>query len=130
MHSSEVFTGEPGAIAAARRSVTAFLTRARSSGLQPAVTAETLDAAALVVSELVTNAIRHAGGPCGLDLRIEQTAVEITVRDTSPHRPAVSPQDPTRVGAHGLEIVIALCGGFRTRLTPTGKQITARLPLT
>lgn len=130
MRTSEVYSGGPGTIAAARRTAAAFLAHARTAGHQPAVTPEAGYATELVVSELVTNAVKHAAGICGLDLRLTGAVVEITVWDTSPHEITLSAPDPARVGRHGLEIVIALCGGLHTARTPTGKQITARVPLT
>jgi len=83
----------------------------------------------LVVSELVTNAVRHTEGPCGVDLELAGQTVEITVWDTSPQLPVVMEPDPTRVGRHGMEIITALCGGFQVVRREVGKQITVRLLL-
>ncbi|MEU8488532.1 ATP-binding protein [Streptomyces sp. NPDC048641] len=48
---------------------------------------ECTDNAVLVVSELVTNALRHAGGLTALRLASDRTTLEITVRDPS-HAPS------------------------------------------
>jgi anti-sigma regulatory factor (Ser/Thr protein kinase) len=129
MRTSEVYRGEPGAIAAARHAAAAFFRRLGGDGTA-AIAGAVVDTAMLVVSELVTNAIRHTSGPCGLDLELVEGAVEITVWDTSPRPVAVMSPDPNRVGRHGMEIVVALCGSFRVARRAAGKQITVRVPLT
>ncbi|MER7513389.1 ATP-binding protein [Streptomyces lavendulae] len=52
------------------------------------------DAALVVVSELVVNALRHSCGPCTLDLGWAQGGVEIDVTDANPHRPRPRVPDP------------------------------------
>lgn len=89
----------------------------------------TVDDARLVVSELVTNAVRHASGPCRVDLRIAGGILEIAVSDASEFAPIPRPPDPRRVGQHGLEIVLALCVGVDIEPLPSGKRVRARLAL-
>ncbi len=50
-------------VAGARDNAREFL-----EGLLPALAPEAADTVILVVSELVTNALRHGGGTCSLDL--------------------------------------------------------------
>ncbi|MBX4178394.1 ATP-binding protein [Streptomyces geysiriensis] len=83
----------------------------------------------LVVSELVTNARKYAPGPCLLDLEINEGAVQITVWDSDTTLPSVQAADPTRIGQHGLEIVMALSQTFCVHREPVGKRITASLVL-
>ena len=45
------------------------------------------DDAALVVTELVTNAVRHAGTPCRLTITLDGDGLRIAVRDRGPLRP-------------------------------------------
>ncbi|MFF8731939.1 ATP-binding protein [Streptomyces sp. NPDC015171] len=88
--------------------------------------------AQLVVSELVTNAVRHAPGPGRLilDVTPDRTLLRITVSDSSPgHRPEPRPHDPRRLGGHGLYLVQQLCGRLNVTTTSTGKHVTARLRL-
>ncbi|MEU5116883.1 ATP-binding protein [Streptomyces longwoodensis] len=66
----------------------------------------------LIVSELITNAARHDGGPRLLDLTCTQHEVEVTVWDTSAQLPTRLPRDPHRIGGHGIEIVTTLCSRF------------------
>ncbi|WP_329126356.1 ATP-binding protein [Streptomyces sp. NBC_01465] len=67
--------------------------------LSPAPTPECLDNAVLVVSELVTNALRHAGGLTALRLAADRTTLEITVRD--PSRATPRERSPDLTGARG-----------------------------
>ncbi|WP_309057123.1 ATP-binding protein [Streptomyces sp.] len=117
-------------IAAARALARSFLADARI-GRGQEVPDETVDIVQLVVSELVTNARRHAPGPFLLTLRVQEReqAVEVTVWDTEPDLPLPRPADPTRVGQHGLEIVMALCRSFAIHREPVGKRITATVAL-
>jgi anti-sigma regulatory factor (Ser/Thr protein kinase) len=123
----EVYKGEPGDIAAARRFATELLGHLK--GADTPVPGTVVADVKLVVSELVTNAVQHTEGPCGLDLRVAEDTVEITVWDTSARGVTAMAADPARVGRHGLEIVKTLCGGFDMTATPTGKQLTVRMGL-
>jgi PAS domain S-box-containing protein len=87
----------PHAPAAARRAVTARLTQA---GL-----ADLVDTATLLVSEIVTNALRHGGGPEEVIVEIDPASVSIGVRDSSP-------QPPQEDSAHGPGAVRVVGGGL------------------
>ncbi|MFF1301518.1 ATP-binding protein [Streptomyces sp. NPDC058307] len=112
----------------ARRDVRAVLAHA-PCGDRPAVPASRVMDAELVVSELVTNVLRHAPGPCALTLRLSGTELSISLYDTSPDAPAVQPPDRRRVGGHGLHLVHSVSD--RVVVTPRdhGKEITAHLRL-
>ncbi|MEU5312825.1 ATP-binding protein [Streptomyces sp. NPDC021562] len=120
--------GADGCIAGARHRTSEFLTRAQSVHGLP-VTARTMDLAQLVVSELVTNALKYAPGPVLLRLGIAGGAVEIEVWDSDPTLPLARAADAGRVGQHGLEIVLAVVQGFEAHREPVGKRVTARLAL-
>lgn len=120
--------GAVGCIADARAGASEFLTRVQSEHGLP-VSARTMDLAQLVVSELVTNALKYAPGPVMLHLRITGDSVEITVWDTDPTLPTARSADAGRVGQHGLEIVMAVVQGFEAHREPVGKRITGRLAL-
>ena len=70
--------------------------------------AELIEAAVLAVSELATNAIRHAAS--SFDLTIDATAsgVRIEVADRGSGQPALADVDESRTGGRGLHIVDAL----------------------
>ncbi|MGW2638125.1 ATP-binding protein [Streptomyces sp. NPDC001348] len=110
----------------ARRAVTAFLSR-----LGYAPDQRVGQDAQLVVSELVTNALRHAPGPCGLLLELSPGAdvLHITVWDTSTTLPEIQPRDGRRIGGHGLHLVSRLSADVRVAPLNGGKRVTADLRL-
>ncbi|WNM32401.1 ATP-binding protein [Streptomyces sp. Li-HN-5-11] len=114
----------------ARRAVRAFLTRAAHTAGTHVTTRAEQDAQ-LVTSELITNALRHAPGPCGLvlELSADSTRLTVTVRDTSRTLPLVRARDGARVGGHGLYLVRACSRALTATALPDGKQITAVLAL-
>ncbi|MFJ4199644.1 ATP-binding protein [Streptomyces sviceus] len=114
--------------AEARQDVRAVLAHA-SHADRPAVPASRVTDAELVVSELITNVLRHAPGPCALTLRLTGTELSISLYDTSPDAPVVQPPDRGRVGGHGLYLVHSVSD--RVVVTPRGrgKEITAHLRL-
>lgn len=90
---------------------------------------EPADDAALIVSELVTNAVRHATPPVQLRLLASETALTIAVSDgtTDPPRPtAPGPRESGR----GMAIVQALSVAWRSEPQPAGgKVVYARLAI-
>ncbi|MET7989188.1 MULTISPECIES: ATP-binding protein [unclassified Streptomyces] len=122
-------TFEDGAdIAEARALARDFLTTVQTRHGLP-VSAETTGIVQLVVSELVTNARKYAPGPCRLDLEISKGDLQISVWDSSTTQPTVQTADPTRIGQHGLEIVMAVSQSFCIHREPVGKRIIATLQL-
>ncbi|UPZ26750.1 ATP-binding protein [Streptomyces sp. LRE541] len=93
------------------------------------VSSRALGMAQLVVSELVTNARKHAPGPCVMTLEADDGAVAVTVWDSCATLPQILPPDPARVGQHGLEIVMAVCRSFEVHREPVGKRIRASVVL-
>ncbi|WP_328695307.1 ATP-binding protein [Streptomyces sp. NBC_00342] len=117
-----------GEIAHARAFVRGFLDVARSQhGLT--VSARAVEIAQLVVSELATNVCRYAPGPCLLDLEADGELLDIVMWDSGPVLPSASPADPTRIGRHGLELVLMLCTSFAVHREPVGKRIHVQIPL-
>ncbi|SEE40156.1 ATP-binding protein [Streptomyces sp. Ag109_O5-10] len=122
-------SGEGSCIVEARHRTAAFLTRAAAAGFGSTVSERVLGLAQLVVSELVTNACKHAPGPVLLRLRRAEAAVEVEVWDSHPEIPVAERADPYRVGRHGLEIVQAVAAEFTVLPDAAGKRVTARIDL-
>ncbi|WP_329139880.1 ATP-binding protein [Streptomyces sp. NBC_01476] len=122
------YEGSPESISAARRLAAAFLEDPRHWPEQPPSHRVTLDVQ-LIVSELVTNAVKYAPGPFLLSLRIAGRLLEISVTDSSPEPPVPRGPGPGRAGGHGLEIVLALSESFEVYQEPVGKRLTARVDL-
>ncbi|MBO8191713.1 sodium/proline symporter PutP [Streptomyces oryzae] len=76
----------------------------------------------LIVSELVTNAIRHATGPIGLRL-IRDRCLICEVSDASSTSPRLRHARTTDEGGRGLLLVAQLAQRWGTRHTATGKVI-------
>jgi two-component sensor histidine kinase len=60
----------------------------------------------LLVSELVTNSVVHAGGPVTLRAQLDGPVLQVNVDDTAATLPA--PRQPDTTGGRGLHIVAAL----------------------
>ncbi|MGK5447397.1 ATP-binding protein [Streptomyces radiopugnans] len=121
------FDGRTQAIARARDAADTFLT-ALARTTPPAADRNRGDVL-LVVSELVTNAVRHAPGPFTLCLAPVPGGVQVTVRDTSPTPPRPRAGDSIHgAGGFGWPIVQRLA--HRTEVLPyrDGKEIHAFLP--
>ncbi|WP_079177642.1 ATP-binding protein [Streptomyces mangrovisoli] len=114
----------PGSPAQARR-----LTRARLTGWS--VCEDTCDTAALVISELVTNAIVHtASSRVVCELHDHDDTVRIAVRDEgcAPGEPQPSPQRPEEEHGRGLLLVGALCAAWGAQEHGPGLLVWAELP--
>ncbi|MEU9207814.1 ATP-binding protein [Streptomyces sp. NPDC048415] len=87
----------------ARRLTSAFLTRPRPPMASP--TADQVDDATLIASELVANAIRHGRTGCRLRLQLGHGHLTVEVHDDSPGRPRVGPLDTDSESGRGLAMV-------------------------
>nr|WP_225830239.1 SpoIIE family protein phosphatase [Streptomyces sp. NK08204] len=110
---------DPAVVADARRRAAGQLS---AWGLQDAS-----DTTELIVSELVTNAIRHAHPPIQLRL-IHDAALICEVSDSSSTTPHLRRARDTDEGGRGLFLVGQLAERWGTRHTPTGKTIWAEQP--
>ncbi|MEV7443953.1 ATP-binding protein [Streptomyces sp. NPDC091204] len=112
-------------VAGARDSTRDFLERL----LRP-LPAETADTVVLVVSELVTNALRHAGGTFALDLTAHPDSIEVAVHDTSPQTPRMRTPDLNGgTGGFGWPMVNRLARATSVTRRPSGgKTVRAFLP--
>ncbi|MGW3206947.1 SpoIIE family protein phosphatase [Streptomyces sp. NPDC001135] len=85
--------------------------------------------AELVVSELVTNAIRYGSHPIRLRLIHDATTLIVEVSDTSHTAPHLRRAKTFDEGGRGLLLVAQLTQRWGSRHTPEGKTIWAELPL-
>ncbi|MEW1826688.1 ATP-binding protein [Streptomyces sp. NPDC088196] len=112
------FPAEPGAVRTARTAVRAQL---RDWDLDALA-----DIAALLVSELVTNALRHATGPIGVRLvrPVGPAGVLLVeVSDPLPDLPRERVARPEDESGRGLQLVAGACVRWGTRPGETGKTV-------
>ncbi|MGW7064694.1 ATP-binding protein [Streptomyces sp. NPDC054904] len=110
--------------AAARHRVTELLKTAGVS-LDSVTTADAL----LIATELVTNAIRHAGGVTHFHTWITDDFLHVIVGDASLHTP-VPPACNPGPGGYGWRLVQRLADHVNITTMADGKTIHAILPLT
>lgn len=91
-----------------------------------AAAAEELEVALLVLSELVSNALRHGVGEISLLARVVGRRVRVEVSDHSADWAAVQIPDPSDgVNGRGLRIVEQLSDAWGCHPTPRGKTVWA-----
>ncbi|MBX7554271.1 ATP-binding protein [Streptomyces sp. tea 10] len=81
------------------------------------------DTAELLVSELVTNALRHTRGPLRLNLRLRQGRLLCEVEDTESGGPVRGVADADAEGGRGTELIDLLADAWGSRRTATGKSV-------
>jgi hypothetical protein len=84
---------------------------------------------ALVVTELATNAVVHAGSAFSVSLTLAGGAIRISVGDTLPLGPRGADQELTAAPGHGLGVVAAMATRWGVETVPGGKAVWAELPL-
>ena len=87
-----------------------------------------VDTAELLVSELVTNALRYGEGEIRLRLLLDRTLV-CEVWDAGLVQPRRRRARDTDEGGRGLQLVGLLSAGWGSRRTPRGKTVWFELPL-
>jgi len=84
-----------------------------------------LDAAILLTSELVTNALTHAAAPVFLAITADVTGLRVDVHDASPALPClrVPAFEDERESGRGLLLVMSLSAGWGFYRTRAGKAV-------
>ena len=82
----------------------------------------------LLVSELVTNACLHTGGPELLTLHCTDERLRVEVTDPSPTAPAPRAARPSLPGGHGLHVVERLSRDWGTTHRGSGKTVWLEVP--
>jgi anti-sigma regulatory factor (Ser/Thr protein kinase) len=85
------------------------------------------DDLALVVSELVTNAVRHAGPPMWMQIQADDERVTVAVADSSLRQPAARQAVDGAEGGRGLPMINLLAAETGVREHPPGKTVWAAL---
>ncbi|MFI7322411.1 ATP-binding protein [Streptomyces venezuelae] len=118
------FDKRPEAVADARD-----LTRAFVAGLSPPVEDRKASSIELVVSELVTNVVRHARGTlCSLRLQARKDVVTVAVSDADPRPPQErAPDLMGHTGGFGWPMVQRLARVVTVTLDASSKTIRAEL---
>ncbi|CCH33385.1 ATP-binding protein [Actinosynnema sp. NPDC047251] len=91
------------------------------------VSPDVAEDAALVVTELVSNAVDHAAGPLELTVSRTEAGIRVEVADQSPAQPAPRPVQVDSARGRGLIIVAALSREWGTSPKADGKVVWAEL---
>lgn len=81
--------------------------------------------AELLTSELVSNSVKHAGGPVIVAIECDGNTLSVEVRDPSPSLPVVRDPDEDSIGGRGMRLVAAIAKswGCRRSADGTGKSV-------
>jgi anti-sigma regulatory factor (Ser/Thr protein kinase) len=99
-----------------------------SRGIDPS----SIDEVVLVVSELVGNAVRHAGathGELGIRWEIGEDGVTVEVTDGSTRPPQPKRPTATEPSGRGLQIVAAISDKWGVTPLSDGKRVWAHVPV-
>ncbi|MEV6652264.1 ATP-binding protein [Streptomyces sp. NPDC051219] len=83
------------------------------------------DAVLLVVTELVTNALRHTTGWWRLHLTVRDRELVVEMDDSSPRPPVPRRPDFAGGGGFGWQMVQRLAGRVEVKSLPEGKRVAA-----
>ncbi|PWI43912.1 SpoIIE family protein phosphatase [Streptomyces sp. ICBB 8177] len=114
------FPAEPSAVRRARRHVRTTLAGWDLSALS--------DVTVLLVSELVTNSLRHAHGPIGVRM-VRGASLLVEVSDPLPDPPRARAAADDDEGGRGMHLVARASRRWGTRQGPLGKTVWFELAL-
>jgi anti-sigma regulatory factor (Ser/Thr protein kinase) len=119
---TRIFMSTPPAIRAVRHLVTDTLRAWGQDALVPD--------AELLVSELATNAVRHASSPFRASVSRTGATIRIAVEDLGSTEPQLRPADLERLGGRGVALVDAVSLAWGVDPAPLGKVVWCELPMT
>src|SRR5688500_13146986 len=117
MERDDRLPAEPASASAARRLVTEAVERS------PLANTAAADTAVLLVSEVVTNAVLHAGTSIRVKVRVDGRSVRVEVRDGSVALPSRRHYDEGAATGRGLELVELLASTWGTEQESNGKVV-------
>lgn len=85
------------------------------------------DDAGLVLAELVTNALLHAGTQIVVGVSVSDTALRLEVADGSPARPSARRHSLTATTGRGMGLVAALSSAWGVSENGSGKVVWAEI---
>ncbi|WP_052434544.1 ATP-binding protein [Streptacidiphilus melanogenes] len=88
-----------------------------------------VDSAEMIVSELVTNAMRYGSGPVDLTLALTDAGLRVSVTDEGTALPSAREAGEDALGGRGLQIVRLLAESWDVVVRLTGKTVTCVLAL-
>jgi len=86
-------------------------------------TGEVVEAALLLTSELVTNAVLYAAGTINVDVEIDLRAVRVEVGDHSGEAPAPRDASPEETSGRGLRLVEAMARAWGVEREPEDGKV-------
>jgi anti-sigma regulatory factor (Ser/Thr protein kinase) len=84
---------------------------------------EVLEDAVLLVSELVTNSVKHGGPPVVVAVDCDGETLQVRVRDGSPAMPTPRDAMQTDEGGRGLALVKTISADWGVDPEPDGKHV-------
>ncbi|WP_353945504.1 ATP-binding protein [Streptomyces sp. HUAS MG91] len=122
-------TEEPGISSADARSQVRSVLAEVCCGLPLPAARQLRDDTLLVVSELIANALRHAGGVTRFSIRLNSDELQLRVSDSSVVRPRALDVEAGQPGCYGWAMVRSLCSRLQVTTDAWGKTVTAALAL-
>jgi anti-sigma regulatory factor (Ser/Thr protein kinase) len=88
-----------------------------------------VDDVSLLVTEMVTNAVLHAGTPLRVTLELAPEAVRVEVEDGSPDPPSRRDDGADVVSGRGLRLVEGIASSWGTDRVGAGKRVWCVVPV-
>ncbi len=111
--------------------VVASATKARHwmAGQLAELSSDVCECAALLTSELVTNAVLHAATPLSVTLHFLPGRIRVDVADASPVLPSLKEYSPDAATGRGLTLCNTLASDWGVHAVPGGKIVWFELPV-